>query len=88
MEFIYPESGSIIYIPRQLDGSRKGVIFNLAHSLSENTVFWHIDNEYIGSTKYIHQLTVVPPEGKHILTVVDSDGNSLSVAIDCRYTGQ
>lgn len=86
MEFIYPESGSVIYVPRQLDGSRKGVIFNLAHSISGTTVYWHIDDSYIGSTKYIHQLTVVPPEGKHTLTAVDSDGNSLSVAIECRYT--
>lgn len=86
MEFIYPEPGSLIYVPRQLDGSRKGVIFNLAHSMSESTVYWHIDNEYVGSTRYIHQLTVVPPEGKHTLTAVDSDGNSLSVAIECRYT--
>lgn len=86
MEFIYPEPGSVIYVPRQLDGSRKGVIFNLAHSMSESTVYWHIDNEYVGSTRYIHQLTVVPPEGKHTLTAVDSDGNSLSVAIECRYT--
>lgn len=86
MEFIYPEPGSVIYVPRQLDGSRKGVIFNLAHSMSESTVYWHIDNEYVGNTRYIHQLTVVPPEGKHTLTAVDSDGNSLSVAIECRYT--
>lgn len=86
MEFIYPEPGSVIYVPRQLDGSRKGVIFNLAHSMSESTVYWHIDNEYVGSTRYIHQLAVVPPEGKHTLTAVDSDGNSLSVAIECRYT--
>lgn len=86
MEFIYPEPGSVIYVPRQLDGSRKGIIFNLAHSMSESTVYWHIDNEYVGSTRYIHQLTVVPPEGKHALTAVDSDGNSLSIAIECRYT--
>ncbi len=85
MEFIYPESGSVIYIPRQLDGNRKGVIFNLAHSIPESTVYWHIDDRYIGSTRYIHQLTVVPPEGKHTLTAVDSDGNSLSAAIECRY---
>lgn len=86
MEFIYPESGSVIYVPRQLDGNRKGVIFNLAHSIPESTVYWHIDNIYIGSTRYIHQMTVVPPEGRHTLTAVDSDGNSLSVAIECRYS--
>lgn len=85
MEFIYPESGSVIHIPRQLDGSCKGVVINLAHSISESTVFWHINDEYIGSTKYIHQITIMPPEGKHTITAVDSDGNSLSTSIEFRY---
>ena len=80
MEFIYPENGAVISIPRQLDGSVKGVVFNLAHSNPDAEVFWHLDNSYAGSTRYIHQLTLNPPKGRHTLTAVDSDGLSLSIA--------
>ncbi|MBR1926982.1 MAG: penicillin-binding protein 1C [Bacteroidales bacterium] len=79
MEFIYPEGGAIIYIPRQLDGSIAGVTFNLAHRDPDQTVFWHLDNEYLGQTRFIHQMRITPPPGKHSVTVVDESGNSHSV---------
>lgn len=79
MGFIYPENGADIYIPRQLDGSIKGITFNLAHRNPMATVFWHLDNEYVGETQLIHQMTLTPSPGKHTVTVVDESGNMLSV---------
>ena len=43
MEFIYPEEGATITIPRQLDGSIAGVTFNLAHRTPDSVVYWHLD---------------------------------------------
>lgn len=83
MEFIYPQSGSLIHIPRQLDGSTKGIIFTLAHSDSQTTVYWHLDGHYAAQTKHIHQISLTPSEGKHTLTAVDSQGNTLSVSFEC-----
>ena len=79
MEFIYPESGAVIYIPRQLDGSTAGITFNLAHRNPDTKVFWHLDNEYAGQTQFLHQIRLIPPEGKHTVTVVDESGNTISV---------
>jgi penicillin-binding protein 1C len=79
MEFIYPESGAVIYIPRQLDGSIQGVTFNLAHRNPSSTVFWHLDNEYVGETSIVHQMALTPGTGKHTVTVVDESGNTVSV---------
>lgn len=79
MEFIYPEPGSVISIPRQLDGSVKGLVFNLAHTHPDTEVFWHLDDHYEGSTRFLHQLRLLPAPGKHTVTVVDTDGHSLSV---------
>lgn len=78
MEFLYPESGAVIYIPRQLDGSIQGITFNLAHRNPAITVFWHLDNEYVGQTEMIHQLTLSPSPGKHTVTAVDESGNTVS----------
>lgn len=79
MEFIYPENGAVIYIPRQLDGSITGITLNLAHRTPKVNVFWHLDNEYVGQTQMIHQLTLKPSPGKHSVTAVDESGNSISV---------
>lgn len=80
MEFIYPEAGAVIYIPRLLDGSVAGITFNLAHRLQDAVVFWHLDDDYVGSTQFIHQMRLKPEPGRHTVTVVDESGNSLSVA--------
>ena len=79
MEFIYPEGGATLFIPRQLDGSIRGVTFNLAHREPGTVVFWHLDNEYVGQTRFIHQLNLAPKSGKHTVTVVDEAGNTISV---------
>ncbi len=79
MEFIYPEHGAVIYIPRQLDGTIRGVTFNLAHRNPSTTIYWHLDNEYVGQTRMIHQMTLIPQTGRHTVTAVDESGNSLSV---------
>ena len=79
MEFIYPENGSVIYLPRQLDGSVEGAVFHLAHR-GVSRVWWHMDGEYLGETAEIHQLRLAPSPGRHILTVVDEQGRSLSVS--------
>ena len=80
MAFIYPEQGSSIFIPKKLDGSEGEVVFNLAHSNPETDVYWHLDSEYIGSTRFIHRLSLRPSRGSHSLTAVDESGNSVSVS--------
>ena len=79
MEFIYPENGAVLSIPRQLDGSIAGITFHLAHRTPDTKVFWHLDNEYAGETQYLHQIRLIPPEGRHSVTAVDEEGNSVSV---------
>ncbi len=81
MAFIYPQSNAIVYLPKQLDGSDGEITFDLAHGNSNATVFWHIDNEYLGSTRDFHKYTFRPSRGKHSITVVDNEGNTLSVGV-------
>ncbi len=78
MQFIYPQKNAVISLPKQLDGKNGTVIFELAHYNSNATVYWHLDQEYVGSTNYFHQLSLSPPLGRHVITVVDNEGNTLS----------
>lgn len=78
MELIYPKETNVIYIPIDLDQKRGQTVFQVAHRKADITVFWDLDGQYIGSTKHIHQMGLSPPEGKHVLTLVDEDGYTIT----------
>jgi penicillin-binding protein 1C len=82
LEIIYPKSGAKIYIPIEADGSRGKMICNAAHRLSDAKLFWHLDNEYLGETHEFHQISINPSPGKHILTLVDEEGNRSSSSFE------
>ena len=75
MELIYPKSNARIYVPLQIDGTRGQIIFNAAHRKTGETVYWHLDDNYLGYTSNLHQMAVNPPPGRHQITLVDKDGN-------------
>ncbi len=77
MELIYPHENIIVYVPTNLDGSKSEVVFEAAHRKPSTTIFWHLDNTFIGQTTNIHQVGLNPEEGKHLLTLVDENGETL-----------
>jgi penicillin-binding protein 1C len=82
LEIVYPEWDSHLVIPRELDGSRGKVVLEVAHRQPGTSVFWHIDETYVGTTQYTHQLAVDMEPGKHRLTVVDAHGNREEVRFE------
>ena len=79
LAFIYPEQGSTVYLPRQLDGSVPGIVMQVAHRDPAATLWWHLDDGYLGETKYVHKMSVKPAPGPHTATVVDAEGRTVSV---------
>lgn len=79
LDIIYPKKNSKIYIPIDIDGERGKTVFEVAHRNTNATVYWHLDEDFIGSTTQIHQLEMSPKAGKHKLTVLDDDGNRMVV---------
>lgn len=77
MQMIYPRMDAKLYVPVDLDGSIGRTVFKIAHRIPETTVYWHLDNVYIGQTITFHELELNPPAGKHKITLVDKKGNRL-----------
>ncbi len=77
MQLIYPKSPTKIYLPVDLDGKIGSVVFRIAHQRPETAVFWHLDNDYIATTRTFHEIALTPSPGKRRLTIVDADGNRL-----------
>jgi penicillin-binding protein 1C len=77
MDLIYPKWDSKIFIPRQLDGSAGNAVFQMVHRDPASTVYWHLDGQFVGSTTKVHKFPLSPTEGKHLLTLVDTYGETL-----------
>lgn len=77
MNLVYPRERSVIFIPRELYGSRGNVVFQAAHRKQGTTIFWHLDGEFLGQTSHFLQLAISPYEGNYTLTLVDATGDIL-----------
>lgn len=78
MEFIYPSANDKIYIPLELSGELGKAIFKVAHIQQDETLYWHLNDTYMGSTQQFHEMALQPPFGNNLITVIDSKGNKIS----------
>ena len=82
MAFIYPKPGIKVFVPRGVTGQKEKVVFQVSHQNPDATLYWHLDNRYIGMTQHIHKLAFVPKPGKHTLIVVDENGMSKRIRFE------
>jgi penicillin-binding protein 1C len=74
LTLIYPRNNGTIYVPIELDGQRGRTVFEAAHRNPMVTIFWHLDNQYLGATRELHQMALAPKPGEHRITLVDENG--------------
>lgn len=79
MAIIYPKQGAKIFMPKGFAGKQQKTVAEVAHRQPDVTVYWHIDNIYIGKTTHIHKKTLFATEGGHTLTIVDSEGETKKI---------
>jgi len=77
LSFVYPKEGARLYLPRELNGERGGVVFKVAMSDTAGALYWHLDQRFMGQTRQVHELALSPPPGAHELTVVSEGGAKL-----------
>lgn len=82
IEIIYPTDNTIVRIPKNLGGEIGNVIFEAAHQLTETVLYWHLDDEFIGSTIGIHKIEFLPNIGQHTLYILDENGNDISIRFE------
>jgi len=78
LDIIYPENAAKIYVPLELSGERGKAVFTATDRNKNAKLFWHLDDNYIGTTIQFHQMAVNPSPGKHTLTVEDENGESVT----------
>lgn len=82
MQLISPEKADQVLIPIELGGEKGRLVVEVAHNNPNATIYWHIDDQYLGQSSGRHNKEINPQLGKHILTLVDSKGNTLIKEIE------
>jgi penicillin-binding protein 1C len=77
MNLIYPEPNTSVYIPTDLDGRPGWVVFEAVHRENRATIYWHLDENYLGATRDFHQISLRPDPGEHRLILVDESGRRI-----------
>ncbi|MBD80131.1 MAG: penicillin-binding protein 1C [Crocinitomicaceae bacterium] len=72
---IYPANGAEIIVPKDFDGKFERIQLKATHVISGQQLFWHLNDQYVGSTSDVHELSVQIKPGSYRLTVLDEKGN-------------
>lgn len=75
IDLLYPGKNSRFYIPVDLGRQKSRVVFEAVHSDADSVLYWHLDQTYIGETRYFHQQALDIEPGKHRLVLVDQKGD-------------
>jgi len=81
MQWIYPKSGMVLSLPKQLSDQSGESVFKIAHRDQHKKVYWYLNQEWIGTTSEFHQVACRPTPGYHTLLCVDEDGHELKQLI-------
>lgn len=75
---VYPQRNTRIYLPVNLDGKIVSTVFEAVHRDIHATIYWHLDDTYLGSTTDgLHQMAIAPAPGNHVLTLLDNNGEKI-----------
>ena len=82
MEFIYPKANEAVLLPKDLGTKTKDILLKLAHQQNNATVYWYLDDTYMGKTENFHELILDIEPGEYILTAVDNSGNRIQQKLE------
>ena len=77
MAFVYPKDDARVTIPIGIRGDRQQVVFEIAHRNPQKTIFWTLNDTFLGKTRFNHQMPIDVERGTYTLRCVDEDGIEL-----------
>lgn len=72
LRIVFPDKNTLLCFSQT---GNMNVSFKAMAEAKNTTLYWHIDDNYIGATTNIHELKYELPIGKHVLAVIDENGN-------------
>lgn len=75
LSIVYPENGSLILLPRDLNGKLQKLSPQISVNSEETKIFWYLDDKYLGVSNGRENLPLSPDSGEHTLSIIDESGN-------------
>lgn len=75
IKIIYPTNNAKIFLPRDIGGVTQKLNLKVAHVNENKTIYWYLDDKFIGTTQKNNSKAIETIKGKHFLSTVDEDGN-------------
>ncbi len=77
MDFIFPKERGSVFLAKDFEGKINEIVLKIAHTQPRTKVFWYLDKQFLGTTEQFHEMPVLPTIGKHLITVLDENGNEI-----------
>jgi penicillin-binding protein 1C len=74
VSIIYPNLDANVFLPRDFDGKTQAVLCRVGHNQTDESIYWYLDDHFLGTTSKSHSLPVYFKEGWNTLKVIDSQG--------------
>lgn len=79
---LYPKNESKIVVTRTESGEFSKGVMEAIHRNEDASLFWHLNDKYLGETNQIHQKEIELIPGNYVLRVLDELGNSENVKFE------
>ncbi|MGG5507698.1 MULTISPECIES: penicillin-binding protein 1C [unclassified Myroides] len=79
IEFIYPKHGEHIYLTKNFYSELQPFIAKASASSANKTLFWYLNEQYIGTTKQFHEMALRGNTGINYLTITDEEGHTQTI---------
>jgi penicillin-binding protein 1C len=77
IDILYPTPHAKVYLPKNMDDQKEQLIVKATTAYQDTKLFWHIDDEYLGTTTGEHSLQMKSEIGEHKLSITDEMGNKV-----------
>lgn len=77
MALVYPQDGTRVLLPVELDGRLGAVLFRAVHRDPQARLQWHLDRRYQGETRVFHDMALRLEPGWHRIRLVDQHGRAV-----------
>lgn len=88
LAILYPSFGSVLYLPRDFDGSAGAFTAHAASRHPDARLFWYLDGTYLGETVDLHTMGIEIGYGEHYLLIIDEQGTSESIEFQVLQQGR
>ena len=83
MEFVFPtKNHTKISLTKGVDNQLNPIVLKATHATANATVYWYLNNKFIGSTTQYHEKEMLPKKGTYTVLIIDDFGNESKKVIE------